>query len=98
VLRHGELELDREAHRVTRAGRAITLGPTEFRLLEHLMESPARIFSRTQLLDAVWSRDSEIEDRTVDVHVGRLRAALIRGNEKDPIRTVRGTGYGLEEP
>jgi two-component system, OmpR family, phosphate regulon response regulator PhoB len=98
VLRHGELELDRDAHRVTRGGRAITLGPTEFRLLEHLMESPARIFSRAQLLDAVWSRDSEIEDRTVDVHVGRLRAALIRGSEKDPIRTVRGTGYGMEEP
>jgi two-component system, OmpR family, phosphate regulon response regulator PhoB len=98
LLTHGDLELDREGLRVSRAGRRVDLGPTEFRLLEHLMENPTRVFSRAQLLDAVWGRDAEIEDRTVDVHIGRLRAALIRGREKDLIRTVRGTGYGMEEP
>lgn len=95
VLRAGDLELDREAHRVRRAGRELHLGPTEFRLLEFLMRSPGRVFSRAQLLDAVWGQDVFIDERTVDVHVGRLRRALGRG--RDPIRTVRGSGYSFDE-
>jgi two-component system, OmpR family, phosphate regulon response regulator PhoB len=90
----GDLALDRETRR---AGREIHLGPTEFRLLEHLMEKPGRVFSRGQLLDSVWGMSAEIDERTVDVHVGRLRKALVRGREKDPIRTVRGAGYSLDE-
>jgi two-component system phosphate regulon response regulator PhoB len=93
----GDLELDRETRRLRRAGREIHLGPTEFRLLEHLMEKPGRVFSRGQLLDSVWGMSAEIDERTVDVHVGRLRKALVRGREKDPIRTVRGAGYSLDE-
>ena len=93
VLVHGEIELDREKKRVSRAGRTIDLGPTEYRLLEFLMERPGRVFSRTQLLDAVWGSEVYIDERTVDVHVGRLRKALNRGREADPIRTVRGAGY-----
>jgi two-component system phosphate regulon response regulator PhoB len=93
----GDLELDRETKRLRRAGREIHLGPTEFRLLEYLMEKPGRVFSRGQLLDSVWGMSAEIDERTVDVHVGRLRKALVRGREKDPIRTVRGTGYSLDE-
>jgi two-component system phosphate regulon response regulator PhoB len=93
----GDLELDRETRRLRRAGRDIHLGPTEFRLLEYLMEKPGRVFSRGQLLDSVWGMSAEIDERTVDVHVGRLRKALVRGREKDPIRTVRGTGYSLDE-
>jgi two-component system phosphate regulon response regulator PhoB len=93
----GDLELDRENHRVRRAGRDIHLGPTEFRLLDHLLSKPGRIFTRAQLLDAVWGLSAEIDERTVDVHIGRLRRALSRGAEKDPIRTVRGAGYGLDE-
>jgi two-component system phosphate regulon response regulator PhoB len=93
----GDLELDRETRRLRRAGREIHLGPTEFRLLEHLMEKPGRVFSRGQLLDSVWGMSAEIDERTVDVHVGRLRKALARGREKDPIRTVRGAGYSLDE-
>src|SRR3712207_443077 len=89
----GDLDLDRETHRVRRAGQEIHLGPTEFRLLEFLMLRPGRVFSRAQLLDGVWSRDAEIDERTVDVHVGRLRKVLSRPGERDPIRTVRGTGY-----
>jgi two-component system phosphate regulon response regulator PhoB len=96
-LSFGDLELDRENHRVRRAGRDIHLGPTEFRLLDHLLSKPGRIFTRAQLLDAVWGLSAEIDERTVDVHVGRLRRALSRGAEKDPIRTVRGAGYGLDE-
>lgn len=95
TLRHGDLALDRVAHRVLRGSREVNLGPTEFRLLEALMESPSRVLSRAQLLDRVWGSAAEIDDRTVDVHVGRLRKALIRGNEPDPIRTVRGAGYTL---
>jgi two-component system phosphate regulon response regulator PhoB len=83
----GDLELDRETKRLRRGGREIHLGPTEFRLLEYLMEKPGRVFSRAQLLDSVWGMSAEIEERTVDVHVGRLRKALVRGREKDPIRT-----------
>jgi len=97
TLKSGEIELDRAAHRVTRGLREVRLGPTEFRLLEFLMESPGRVLSRTQLLDGVWGRDAFVDERTVDVHIGRLRKALIRGKERDPIRTVRGAGYVFGE-
>ncbi len=97
VLSEGDLTLDRETRRVRRAGRDIHLGPTEFRLLEYLMEKPGRVFSRAQLLDAVWGLSAEIDERTIDVHVGRLRKALSRGRERDPIRTVRGAGYSFDE-
>jgi two-component system, OmpR family, phosphate regulon response regulator PhoB len=97
VLKAGDIELDRERRRVSRGGREIPLGPTEFRLLEFLMQSPGRVFSREQLLDSVWGRDVYIDERTVDVHVGRLRKALNRGRTADPIRTVRGSGYSLDE-
>ncbi|HUZ67427.1 MAG TPA: phosphate regulon transcriptional regulator PhoB [Beijerinckiaceae bacterium] len=96
-LSAGDIELDRETRRIHRAGRELHLGPTEFRFLEFLMEKPGRVFSRGQLLDAVWGTSSEIDERTVDVHVGRLRKALSRGQERDPIRTVRGTGYSFDE-
>jgi two-component system phosphate regulon response regulator PhoB len=95
TLSHGDIVLDRAAHRVTRQGREITLGPTEHRLLEALLESPGRVLSRAQLLDRVWGTTAEIDERTVDVHVGRLRKALVRGAQPDPIRTVRGAGYAL---
>jgi two-component system phosphate regulon response regulator PhoB len=97
VLEFGEIALDRERKRVTRAGRAIDLGPTEYRLLEFLMQRPGRVFSREQLLDGVWGSDVYVDERTVDVHVGRLRKALNRGEEADPIRTVRGAGYALDD-
>src|SRR5499427_6690779 len=98
VLVAGDIELDREKKRVSRSGREVPLGPTEFRLLEFLMQSPGRVFSREQLLDGVWGRDVYIDERTVDVHVGRLRRALNRGGRaSDPIRTVRGTGYSFDE-
>ena len=97
ILSFGDLELDREKKRVSRNGHAIDLGPTEFRLLEFLMERPGRVFSREQLLDGVWGRDVYIDERTVDVHVGRLRKALNRGHADDPIRTVRGAGYALDD-
>ena len=91
------IQLDREAYRVVRNGRQVRLGPTEFKLLEFLMESPGRVFTRTQLLDGVWGLDVYVDERTVDVHIGRLRKAINRGKEKDPIRTVRGAGYALGE-
>jgi two-component system phosphate regulon response regulator PhoB len=97
VLSFGEIEIDREKKRVSRAGRAIELGPTEYRLLEFLMERPGRVFSREQLLNGVWGNDIYIDERTVDVHVGRLRKALNRSDEADPIRTVRGSGYALDD-
>lgn len=97
VLNHGDIELDREKKRVSRSGREIELGPTEYRLLEFLMERPGRVFSREQLLDGVWGSEVYIDERTVDVHVGRLRKALNRGREADPIRTVRGAGYALDD-
>lgn len=97
VLTAGDLELDRQNWRVHRAGRDVHLGPTEFRLLEHLMGKPGRVFSRAQLLDSVWGLSAEIDERTVDVHVGRLRKALSSAGEKDPIRTVRGAGYSFDE-
>ncbi|MCG8558628.1 MAG: phosphate regulon transcriptional regulator PhoB [Hyphomicrobiales bacterium] len=97
VLMVGDITLDRDAHRVTRNGRELRLGPTEFRLLEFLMQSPGRVFSRAQLLDGVWGRDIYVDERTVDVHIGRLRKAINRGREKDPIRTVRGAGYAIND-
>ena len=96
VLKAGDIELDRETHRVYRKGREIKLGPTEFRLLEFFMSSPTRVFSRSQLLDGVWGHDIYVDERTVDVHVGRLRKALNLANMRDVIRTVRGAGYSLE--
>ncbi len=97
VLTAGDIELDRETHRVRRGGREIHLGPTEFRLLEFMMSSPGRVFSREQVLDGVWGRDVYVDERTVDVHVGRLRKAINRGRLRDPIRTVRGAGYALND-
>lgn len=97
LLTAGDIDLDRENHRVRRAGREIRLGPTEFKLMEFFMQSPGRVFSREQLLDGVWGRDIYVDERTVDVHVGRLRKAINRGRERDPIRTVRGAGYALDE-
>ncbi|MDO8900611.1 MAG: phosphate regulon transcriptional regulator PhoB [Phenylobacterium sp.] len=95
-VRIGDLVIDRVAHRVKRGGQEIHLGPTEFRLLDYLMQHPGRVFSREQLLDAVWGSDVYVEARTVDVHVGRLRKALNREAEIDPIRTVRSAGYSLD--
>jgi two-component system phosphate regulon response regulator PhoB len=92
----GDIIVDRVAHRVKRAGREVHLGPTEFRILDHLMQHPGRVFSREQLLDAVWGSDVYVEARTVDVHIGRLRKALMVGDETDPIRTVRSAGYSLD--
>lgn len=97
ILTVGDIVLDRDAHRVTRNGREVRLGPTEFRLLEFLMESPGRVFSRAQLLDGVWGHDVYVDERTVDVHIGRLRKAINRGRDRDPIRTVRGAGYAFGE-
>ncbi|WP_420411780.1 phosphate regulon transcriptional regulator PhoB [Roseibium sp.] len=97
MLRSGDIELDRETHRVRRSTKEIRLGPTEFRLLEFLMTSPGRVFSREQLLDGVWGHDVYVDERTVDVHVGRLRKALNKGKAKDPIRTVRGAGYSFND-
>jgi two-component system, OmpR family, phosphate regulon response regulator PhoB len=94
-LAHGDIVLDRASHRVTRGGRDVALGPTEYRLLETLLESGIRVLTRDQLIDRVWGSTTEIDDRTVDVHIGRLRKALTRGDEADPIRTVRGAGYAL---
>ena len=93
----GDIVLDRRAKRVHRAGREIHLGPTEFRMLEYLMERKGRVFTRGQLLDAVWGQDTDIDERTVDVHVGRLRKAINEPHERDPIRTVRGAGYSFDE-
>ncbi|HUZ13573.1 MAG TPA: phosphate regulon transcriptional regulator PhoB [Caulobacteraceae bacterium] len=95
-LASGDIVLDRVARRVRRAGCEIHLGPTEYRLLEHLLQHPGRVFSREQLLDAVWGSDVYVEMRTVDVHVGRLRKSLNLGGQPDPIRTVRSAGYALE--
>jgi two-component system phosphate regulon response regulator PhoB len=96
-LTAGDIALDRATQRVVRGSRAVNLAPTEFRLLEYLLERPGRVFSRAQLLDGIWGNSAEIDDRTVDVHIGRLRKALSGGRERDPIRTVRSTGYSLDE-
>ncbi|MFK7943825.1 MAG: phosphate regulon transcriptional regulator PhoB [Paracoccaceae bacterium] len=93
----GDLMLDRETRRVHRSTREVHLGPTEFRLLDCLLQRPGRVYSREQLLDLVWGRDVYVEARTVDVHIGRLRKALNRRGERDPIRTVRAAGYALDE-
>ncbi|MDX5361770.1 MAG: phosphate regulon transcriptional regulator PhoB [Alphaproteobacteria bacterium] len=97
VLEFGDIVLDRTARRVRRSGREVSLGPREFTLLSRLMDAPGRVFSRSQLLDSVWGQDSEVEERTVDVHIGRLRKALNRPGERDPIRTVRAAGYSMDE-
>jgi two-component system phosphate regulon response regulator PhoB len=97
VVQVGDIEIDRAAHRVRRGGVEVHLGPTEYRLLDHLIQHPGRVFSREQLLDAVWGSDVYVEARTVDVHVGRLRKALNVDGTEDPIRTVRSAGYSLDE-
>jgi two-component system, OmpR family, phosphate regulon response regulator PhoB len=97
VMNVGEISMDRGSHRVKRAGRDIHLGPTEYRLLDQLMQHPGRVFTREQLLDSVWGSDIYVEARTVDVHVGRLRKALNESGERDPIRTVRSAGYSFDE-
>jgi two-component system, OmpR family, phosphate regulon response regulator PhoB len=97
VVTAGEIRMDRANHRVRRAERDIHLGPTEYRILDRLMQHPGRVFSREQLLDIVWGSDVYVEARTVDVHIGRLRKALNQSGEKDPIRTVRSAGYSFDE-
>jgi two-component system, OmpR family, phosphate regulon response regulator PhoB len=97
VLTQGDIVLDRSRKRVSRGLRDVNLSPTEFKLLEYLMQAPGRVYSRAQLLDRVWGNDVEVDERTVDVHVGRLRRQLARGREVDPIRTVRGSGYSFNE-
>jgi two-component system phosphate regulon response regulator PhoB len=96
MLRYADLEMDVVAHKVRRDGKGVPLGPTEFRLLRHFLEHPGRVFSRERLLDSVWAHDHEIELRTVDVHVRRLRKALNEGEKPDLIRTVRSAGYALD--
>ncbi len=95
-VRQGDIVIDRVAHRVKRGGEDIHLGPTEFRLLDHFMQYPGRVFTREQLLNAVWGSDVYVETRTVDVHIGRLRRALGHSPAGDPIRTVRSAGYSLD--
>ena len=96
MLRYADVTMDLVAHRVSRAGKPVHLGPTEFRLLRHFLQSPRRVFSREQLLDQVWSQDAEIELRTVDVHIRRLRKALNQVGTGDLLRTVRSVGYALD--
>jgi two-component system phosphate regulon response regulator PhoB len=96
LLHYADVEMDLAAHRVSRAGRPIHLGPSEFRLLHHFLQHPGRVFSREQLLDRVWGDESEIEMRTVDVHIRRLRMALNTGGASDLLRTVRSVGYALD--
>src|SRR5581483_623022 len=96
VLTVGDIELNRTAMSVLRRGQTIHLGPTDYRLLEFFMQAPGRVFTRGQLLDGVWGNDVYVDERTVDVHIGRLRKALVRGWRTDPIRTVRGAGYSFE--
>ena len=95
-IRHGDIVIDRVAHRVKRSGKEVHLGPTEFRLLTTFMEKPGRVFSREALLDRVWGRDIYVDTRTIDVHIGRLRKALNQAVDDDPIRTVRSAGYSLD--
>ena len=95
-LVYGDIEMDLARHRVQRGGRDLHLGPTEYRLLRHFLESPGRVFSREQLLDAVWGRDVYVEARTVDVHIRRLRKTLNEGGLPDLIRTVRSAGYAID--
>ena len=95
-LTYADIEMDTVGHKVRRSGEVVPLGPTEFRLLKHFLEHPGRVFSRERLLDAVWSHDPDIDARTVDVHVRRLRQALNGGGRTDLIRTVRSAGYSLD--
>jgi two-component system, OmpR family, phosphate regulon response regulator PhoB len=95
LLKVLDIELDREMRRAKRDGRELKLGPIEFKLLEFFMLSPNRVFSREHLLNNIWGQDVYIDDRTVDVHIGRLRKIINRGKEKDPLRTVRGAGYSF---
>ena len=97
VLSFADLELDPVAHRVKRAGEVLKLGPTEFRLLRHFMEKPRRVHSREQLIDAVWGMDKDIDERTVDVHIRRLRSAIARPGAAELVRTVRSAGYALDD-
>ena len=97
-LRFADLVMDLTAHRVQRGARGIHLGPTEFRLLRHLLQYPGRVFSREQLMDAIWGRDVYVEPRTVDVHIRRLRKAINLDDSEDLIRTVRSAGYALDRP
>jgi two-component system phosphate regulon response regulator PhoB len=97
ALSYADLEMDIATHKVRRGGRTVALGPTEFRLLKHFMEHPGRVFSRERLLDSVWGRDADIEARTVDVHIRRLRLALNETGGKDLVRTVRSAGYALDQ-
>ncbi len=96
TLRYNDLAMDQDAHRVTRNSRALHLGPTEYRLLEFFLQHPGRVFTREQVLDAVWGRDIHVEPRTVDVHIRRLRKAINGTGEADLIRTVRAAGYALD--
>jgi two-component system phosphate regulon response regulator PhoB len=96
MLNYADVAMDLVAHRVSRAGKAVHLGPTEFRLLRHFMQHPGRVFSRGQLLDSVWGQDAEVELRTVDVHIRRLRKALNAEGDGDIVRTVRSVGYALD--
>lgn len=96
ALRYADIEMDTVSHRVRRSGKAITLGPTEYRLLRHFLEHPGHVFSRERLLDSVWGHDSDIEARTVDVHIRRLRKAINEHGGSDLIRTVRSAGYALD--
>jgi two-component system phosphate regulon response regulator PhoB len=95
-LEYRGIEMDLASHRVRRDGSTVPLGPTEFRLLRHFLEHPGRVFSRERLLDSVWGRESDIEPRTVDVHIRRLRKAINIGDLPDMIRTVRSAGYALD--
>lgn len=96
LMSYADIEMDTVGHKVKRGGAMIPLGPTEFRLLKHFLEHPAHVFSRERLLDSVWGRDSDIEARTVDVHIRRLRKAINEGGRPDIIRTVRSAGYALD--
>lgn len=96
VLAYADIEMDTVAHKVRRGGETIALGPTEFRLLKHFLEHPGHVFSRERLLDSVWGHDSDIESRTVDVHIRRLRKAINADDRADIIRTVRSAGYALD--
>jgi two-component system phosphate regulon response regulator PhoB len=96
ILAVSDITLDRATHRVRRGERIVGLRPAEYKLLEFMLENAGRVLTRSQLLDRVWGNKAEIDERSVDVHIGRLRGALVRGKERDPIRTVRGVGYSLD--
>ena len=97
TLEFSNVEMDTVAHKVRRGGETVPLGPTEYRLFKHFLEHPGWVFSRERLLDSVWGHDSDIEPRTVDVHIRRLRKALNAGGRPDLIRTVRSAGYSLDQ-